>query len=54
VIRSIESQLKPDSGDNKFIAHFFNRFPEDINADLKKQIVNGIPQEIVSLDQDDK
>jgi hypothetical protein len=46
--------VKPDSADNKFIAHFFNRFPADIDADLKKQIVHGIPQEIVSLDQDDK
>jgi len=54
VIKSVENQLKPDSVDNKFISHFFNRFPGDINVELKKQMMNGIPHEVSSLDMDEK
>ena len=53
VIKSVENQLKPDSVDNKFVAHFFNRYPADINPDIKQQIMHGIPHEITSSDMDD-
>jgi hypothetical protein len=36
VIKSLDSSLRPDSSDNHFISHFLNRFPADIDAELKK------------------
>jgi hypothetical protein len=52
VLKNYQALVKPDSQSNRFVAHFYNEFTADIPQDFKKQMQNGIPREITSLDKD--
>jgi Nucleoporin complex subunit 54 len=46
--------MTPSSVDNKFVAHFYNRFTPEIQQELKKEMQRGIPQEVAGRDLEDK
>lgn len=52
VLKNFQDFVNPSSADNKFVAHFYNRFVPEITPELKKMMQKGIPQEVASTDID--
>ena len=54
VLKNFRDVVTPSAVDNKFVAHFYNKFDPSIPADLKKQMQKGIPFEVSSSDAEGK
>ena len=50
VTQNYEQVLNPASHSNKFVAHFYDKFPKKIDPNLKQLMQKGIPYEVLSKD----